>query len=50
MTQGNFVLTAPRYSATPSPGYHTETGAQDDFKFNLIKMIEAIVEEINKSH
>jgi hypothetical protein len=40
----------PSYPPRASSEYHNETKAQkDDLKSNLIKMIEAFKEEINKS-
>ena len=37
------------YPSTTNPGYSNETEAQEeDFKFNLIKLIRAFKEEMNK--
>lgn len=37
------------YPSTTNPGYPNETEAQEeDFKFNLMKLIKAFKEEMNK--
>ena len=39
----------PSYLPTTNPGYPNETEAQEeDFKFNLMKLIKAFKEDMNK--
>ena len=39
------------YPSTTNPGYPNETEAQEeDFQFNLIRMIDSFKEDMNKSH
>lgn len=46
---GNMALPEPSHPAITRPGYPNKTEAkEDDLKFNLIKMIEAFREEMNK--
>lgn len=48
-TQGNMTSTEPSCPATTNPGYPNETEAQEeDFKFNLMKLIKAFKKDMNK--
>ena len=48
--QVNMIPPKPSYLATTNPGYPNETEAQEDnLKSNLIKMLEAFKEDMNKS-
>ena len=47
--QVNMIPPKPSYLSTTNPGYPNETEAQEeDFKFNLMKLIKAFKEEMNK--
>lgn len=49
-TQGNMAPPEPRYHTTVAPGYSNTGEAQENnLKSNLMKTIEALKEEINKS-
>ena len=47
--QDNIAPPESSYPATTNPGYPNETEAQEeDFKFNLMKLIKAFKEDMNK--
>jgi hypothetical protein len=49
-SQGNMGPPEPSYGTTASPGYSNTAEAQEnDLKSNLMKMIEAFKEKMNKS-
>lgn len=47
-SQGNMVQPEPSNTAIGSPLYPNKTDAHDDIKSNLMKMIEAFKEKMNK--